>query len=510
MKILKRTLFLVIIGLVIWGCDETTDPIDVDDQVANQFAQAGFTLLNQKLLDMEELDDIPETGDELFSQADYDQIKTQFELALAENPDNALANFGMGIIEIAKINYDQELWDMISDFDAELGSTRILNKQFSFLFKSSFFTAKSLEKSLTREAISIARVQDYIDKHVISRLQNSLDYLATAIALPDSVVIIIDTGEEILELDRAEIYAFRASVNAVIAGMKMITLYDLDMYDEDGGYDWLDQLDYNDYNELESYDYNSDTGTLTLNYLATPAEAEQQILEILHYNLTEREDFGEYRSGNSPVSIKNNMEACINDMDSMISYIEQETDDQSNDVIKYDYIIEMNDDISNLDPDAPNFTANWENLHDVMNWMEELMDSEVTFNEDLNGDGQDTEIVCDLSKMFDPGLTDLKEYLPYHNWFPHSEWLQEDTWTDSYYYGGTYYIYFQGETIMIENVGGVTEVWTDQWIEPAEMLDDMGEPIDMDYETVYLPDYTLNGIFPNMTRELFLEIMEED
>ena len=143
----KMVVALMLVMLVINGCDDSTGvDVPVDDDAANSFAQAGFALLNEKILDIEELNN-PQSGDDIFPESDYNLIKTLFEQALAENSNNALANFGMAILEVASINYDEELWDMIDDVDTEFGDGRIFNNQFLFLFEAQLFYINYLNHS---------------------------------------------------------------------------------------------------------------------------------------------------------------------------------------------------------------------------------------------------------------------------------------------------------------------------------------------------------------------------
>ena len=505
MKSLKFGLMVVVsILLLLVGCDETTTETEVDEVLANEYAQQGFELLNQQILEIEELPENPQSGDDLFPEAVYNEIISLFELALEASSENAMAHLGMGILEIASVNYDDELWDLISDFDEEFGNTRIFNNQFSMLMKIPRWNLLYLNNSLREDTISLARLQNYIDASILSKLNIALTHLNYAVNLSDDNPIIIDTGEELVELDNGEIYVFRASLYSVMAAMKMATLYDMDMFDENGTYDWIDNLNSEDDDGVTYYNYNSVSQTLYLEYhFDEDVVAESLSFHILQYNLENRPEFLEYRTGNTPTSIQEDLENLLIDLQNAVEYITNEGDDQEDDIIKLEYIVEFNEEIGEINPGGPNFTQGWETIDDIIDWAQLLLDGEYTFEED------DITITVNLSAYFDPGLGDMKTYLPYHQWLPEDEWIYSELdWEDEWYNGGgSYGFWFEDGWVIIDDVEYVNERYYDYWVEPAELLDGPGgNVIDPDDVFPYFPDYTLNGLFPNMTREDWEEI----
>jgi len=411
----------------------------------------------------------------------------------------------MGILEITDINYDAEFWDMLSDYDAGFGDSGIFNKQFSMLMKIPRWYMLYLNNSLRDDAISFGRLQNYIDSSVIPKLNTSLTHLNYAVNLSDDNPIMIDTGEELIELDNGEIFIFRASLYSVMASMKMATLYDMDMFDEDGTYDWLDELTFEYDDEITDYEYDAGTQTLYLEYdYYEYVAVESLVIHILQYNLEDRPGFMQYRSGNTPASIQSDLENILADLQNAVDYIYSEGDDQTNDIIKLEYLVEFNEEIVNMNPGGPNFTQDWDSIDDIIAWVEQLLDGEYTFNE------EDLMITVDLSALFNPGLGDFHNYLPYHQWLPEDEWVNSEMDEDEWYNGGgSFSFWFEDEWITIYDVEYVHEIYYDYWIEPVEFLDGPGgNVINLEDEFLYLPDYTMNGLFPNMTREDWLDLID--
>ncbi|MCK5343621.1 MAG: hypothetical protein KAR20_09460, partial [Candidatus Heimdallarchaeota archaeon] len=321
----KMLLFPTILMLLFFiGCDDTVN-VEIDESAANEFARAGFTLLNEMLLDLEEPDD-PQSGEDIFPEADYNLIKNFFEHALDESPDNALANFGMAVLEIASVNYDPELWDLINDFDEDFGERKLFGNQFSFLAQTPLIYLKYLNSSLKGEEVTLDRIQNFIHNSVFPKLENAIEHLNTAVSLPDSITIIIDTDEELLELDRGEIYAFRVGTYAISAAMRMFVLYDFEMTDESGTYDWIDEM-YED-EEYCDYQYDPETHELYIQYYEC-STGDSLLIHVLNYNLTQRPGFMTFRSGQDPADIQDDLNSILADLQNIVDYVSAETDDQS-------------------------------------------------------------------------------------------------------------------------------------------------------------------------------------
>ena len=184
------TLFVFFLG----SCKETTkpEPDEPNTAAANVLAREGMDMLNQVILDMSETEPEFSEANDVMLQSTFQQIEGKFNAALQLDATNPMGCLGMASVEIVRINYDQELWNMIDDsMDMAGGSKRILNNQFQFLAKTPMMVVKQMNPDKIN-AMSIMRVQNYIKGSILPRLSNSISLLNRAVALADSNVIIID------------------------------------------------------------------------------------------------------------------------------------------------------------------------------------------------------------------------------------------------------------------------------------------------------------------------------
>ena len=519
LKFIRSLFFLMIAIFLIVSCsEESTSPQPNDITAANELAIEGFQLLNDEILEAEETDlENVDEGNDIFSENIYNEIKAKFDEALVLDTDNPMAHLGLAILEVASVNYDNELWDIYNDIDTEFNpNNRILNNQFKFLGKTPKLYLNVLTNPFDRDdEISFARIQNFIEDNVLPKIDNAIDHLSDAISLADSSAIMIDTGEEFVEIDCGEIYAFRSSMYAISAAFKLIILYDFDLFDENNSYDWLHQiedLDDSDDDWWDDYDnyyieYIDGENWLILEkyWDYTYCQQDSIIFDVMKFNLEERPEFGQFRSGQSPNSIQNDLISAVNDLENAVNYIENEDDPQSNDIIKLEYITDFEDDLDDLDPDAPNFAQEWNDIHDVIDWISGLL----TETYELTENGVTFEI--NLSRLFNPGLNDLEEYFPYFTWKSKNEWINmELDWEDvDWNYGYDYTFYCNGEYIIVDNIDYVHRKYFDYDIEPSFFTDGPnGAEIDNE-EIPYFPDYTFNGIFPDMTRTKMENLFED-
>ena len=523
MKILFNlfTLFIFILFLLTSCSKEISDnsiigshpaSLEYNNNEAEKLAREGIDVLNTKILDIEEIDieNVNEAND-IFSLEDYNLIKSIFVRALEKDPTNALANLGMAIVEVFSVNYDNELWDIVNDFDNKLSKKALHKNQMHFISETPKYYLRYLANPLDASSISLARLQNYIDDNVLPKLNNSLGYLENAITFTD--IVMIDDDEEERELDRGEIYMFRATVYVTIAAMKILTLYDVDLYDAKGTYDWLDDLDFDsddddddDYWSMKEYRTEIIDGK---KYLIQYYEDDDDcsgdslLVSVFKHNLHNRDNFLKFKQGKSPASIKADLENALVDLQNTVDYVTAEGDDQSDDIIKMSDITEMNDDLSDPRPDDPEFTQEWKTVDDVIDWLETMLNSPYTITE------KDISFQLDISKFFSPGISDLEEKLPLHRWINEDEWVTIDSTVRSKNnWGKTVWFWINDEEVMIENVDYVAEIRYEYDFNPIDWIDEDGKVV-RKIDEVYFPDYTIGGIFPDMTRPKMVDLFWE-
>ena len=470
-------------------------------------------MLKETVEDIEErgIDD-PQGPDDLFPEEDYNAIKAKFEEALDADSDNAMAHLGMCLLEMVSINYDTELWDLYHDLDAFTDGRRIMNNELRFLGESPKIYLRFFGNSLRTadDVVTFARIQTLIESCILPRLVAAIEHLDYAVNLTEVDALRFDTGEEEVEIDRGEIYAFRAAMYAVCAGFRMLIVYDMDLTDQAGTYDWIDDfVDDDDYDDYENY-YTSQVGEDTYlhleNWDRAGAVNDSIIFAQLKYNLEFRSAFLKFRPSGNSAAVKADILHVIGDIENAVDYIMSEDDDQSDDVIKKIYITDFNDDIAVHSPDDPAFTQDWNDIYDVIAWLDGLF----TQTYELTEYGITFEV--NLSRLFDPGLVDLRDYLPYYSWRDQAEWIDcyfDWSWGHrNYNPGGSYAFYYRGVYTTVYDIDYIQWEYFDCDMNPLILLDGPGgNPIGED-ELPYLPDYTLNGAFPDMTRNKLLAFLD--
>lgn len=522
---MRKFCLVFLILLFLFGCSEDSEDSSSNANnisEGNRLAQEGMEMLNEEILDMTEDEDIEiDDSNDLMYESIFNSIEEKFTEALEEDADNPMASLGMGILEVMRLNYDSELWSIIDEFlELEEDSGRhpsLFSSQFELLGKSPFLALKTTTMVRGGE-LSIQRIQEAIDNCVLPQLNSSLSYLENAISLADSNAIIIDTGEEFMEIDCGEVYAFEAGVKLLEAAFEIINAYDLEMVGEDGSHDWFEEImsDYEppypcywDTYPYTAYDYsyNNYTNELDVHLFDMSSgwysdEYSEMILErTFCYNLQNNSSFGRLRSGYLNKA-QNDILDAIAAIDAGIQYIENENDNQSNDIIKLSYIEDLEDQIDDHD-DNPEFMQDWHSISDGITWLENLVSGsvELTANEET--------FTVDLDAFFSGAIDDIKDYLPYYHWNDlNDNWMEL---VNDYYYhsSSSHYQFFDayGNYQEYNSLNGINKYYDYYRYDSGYSTDEIGNGLEND-EDPYLPDYSFNGIFPGMTRYKFWRVFD--
>lgn len=500
---------LLLCSLLLFSCfDSSTKPDD--DQDGTPPAREGMQMLNQLILDFDDDHEITEAED-IMLQSDFDAIEAKFQESLDLESSNPMAHLGLSILEIARLNFDTELWSLIEELDGrpEGPPKRLFNNQIGLLASSPNLIMKELNVAKS-DNLSIHRFQNFVIDHVLPRISASISHLNYAVALADSNVILIDTGEEMMEVDRGEIYLYSAGLKMLAAAFNMMVAYDYDLKDEDNSYAWIedfDELDVEYVQEDQVFNYTVNDGNLILrlyddDYNQRHLEAVQQefMAKLLKHNLDNNPAFGTLRSQSYLNSIHSSIIGAATDIRNCVNYIEDEDDNQSDDILKIEHISNMNEELADIDENDPNFMQNWNSICDVATWLENVL------NEIQNMSENGVDFQVDLGELFSGSNNDIRDILPYHRWNPAENWVE----LDYYEYGwasNEHSFLYNNEWVYIDNINYVTFQYYRPECNPIEFTDSNLEPIDED-EYPYFPDYTMGGVFPDMTRDKLIALLD--
>ncbi len=513
-----RLLFIILLGILLslslTSCfDTSTDSNNnTDVSAANVIARQGMDLLNNEITRLNNTEPSPNMQSVL-PTATYNVIKAKFTQALESDSDNPMANVGLAILDIVDLNYDNELWSLYEDVDSlSAGDKGFLNNQFGFLANSPTVLFKSFQMSRSNP-LSIMRFQNFVKNSVIPRLDNAKQRLTNAINLAESDSILVNTGEENLVINAGEIYAFKAEVELFTAAFQMMTAYDWDMIDQQHSYQWITDMQNiigQEYDSNDAFAYDISNDVLTIKYWdhdLNDADVKQQekAAKILKYNIDSNPSFATLTSQSSLASAKANIQAAIQDVQDGMDHILAETGPQTNHVIKIQNILDMNSDIANHDPDAPQFMHDWNSVSDVVTWLQGI------FNAPYTTTVNDVSVTIDVSAYFNGNLDDLRDVQPYSQWNNvSSSWIVNTLSWDYHWYNTSNYTftYLGQEFTPIGTYHTIHFMYYDKTVEVGHLTNGpSGTEIGHD-EQPYFPDYTFKGLFPGMTRAKLISLSD--
>jgi len=523
-------LVLTVAGLGCGGDDDGgTVPGPTHPEQADSIATATMTVMVDSLdiwfADM----DVTE-----FRALEFEPFRNGFDAAIAADPTCDLAHLGLALCDIIQLNSDEELWGFIDDISDQTAARplrgRILGHQFRILAEAPRALA-SLPANLPAN-LTITELQNRIVGDIMPALGSAIGHLeaATNEGSPHSYQGEIDG--EAFEIDAGELHILRASLLAVRAALGMMTAYNLDVRGPDGTLNWLEPWSDQHNSWLQScYETGDNLYVESFNRL----ERDSTFVAVLRENLQPGEDYLTLRQGTvsgatAMADARQDLVGVLSALEAAIAAIGAETDPQ------YDDLIVMGD-LDDLDPepcaDCPHFMQNWNDLTDVIDWVQTLLgDQPVIFNEEINGN--DVSFQVRLGWWLAHPPADYKALLPLHRWVPPADWFGVD-WSE----GWSYYSDYRWGCDTEWGPGYCTYRWGIGYLSVLELLDPQGDVIgylrykdididvpyydpeyildtvelDMDIqyldnESLYLPDYTLGGLLPGMNRTTWLQLVD--
>jgi hypothetical protein len=471
----------------------------------------------------------------------FDSIREGLEKALAIENGNELGNLGLALIELLEVNYSEDMWGFVDSLESWVDGDSInipvpplpnfntnrhrtlIGNQFQLMVEMPMLTVARV--TAAPDNISFSTVQDIIAEDIIPRLTNAIDHMNAVEQHADMELRLCydhDSFTECLRFDLGELKVFSAGLFALRSAMYSAIAYDVDFLGPDGTYGWF--ADYTDamygdhwawymcyrYNvielgaidDLELTWYDTDT-----KYRAT---ADSILVSVAHYNVETRTDFLGLRNGGTPLrNAHADMLTAFTRLEQAAAFIRDpgrgETEEN---VIKLGDLTDFDTNLQS-DPDLPNFMSGWTRLEDVIAFGEEFLGGPYTFTELIGPGNTQYSWRIDISRLFLSPVSDWNTLLPYHTWnLPAGDWIVPVTLDSGNYDNGGNFIEFGDYDqdcvhIRLENIGRVyyeSIGWSFNTADIFSLLDGPGgNPIDPSVEFPYFPDYSFNGLFPDMT-----------
>ena len=524
--------------------DEEACCSDFDPTVIDSIATSVFEDLGEVVADLGDMD-----TEDLRNQR-FDEQRTEFGKVIVDDPNNAIAHLGLAIIELLELNYDEDIWEMIDSLDSWFdngdsdggpgppppGSVdrhhTLIGRQFELLVEIPMTMSYQMVADFPPN-VTANNIQTIIEDKVIPALDRAIGNITTVENDTDTAIRIgVDFGDgvEYVIIDLGEIYLFDASLRALRAAFGVAIAYDVDLFGPDGTYDWLSEVrdleDDGGFQGCASYEVIPAGGMNDINlyyeYGRGDAMADSILTVVLHHNLENRTSFLSLRNGGTPMTnAGTDILGTVQKLEASANFIRNIRNDTSSEhVIKLTDLTDLDSELD--DPDKPNFAKDFNTVEDVLGFVRDVFSGEVPFTEELGPRSIEYTWKMDLSVLFNSPVQDWNSLLPYHSWdIPQGSWITVTTnpgWVENW--GGQdidFWVFQDGacQMVMFSNVGWVREFYSDYHsIDIGDMLileDPDGLEIDPDNEFPYFPDYTLNGLFPDMTRiewENLMDILE--
>lgn len=367
----------------------------------------------------------------------------------------------------------------------------------------------------------------------------------------------IDVDGDTYELDKGEIYLFDASMHLLRACVRMYCAYDLNLSTSpsDLGYTWIDSMIVN----VKGYETSKNIltikgDTLLHIYRYDDSKILTTLLKTFKYNLEQRPQFMSIRKQNHEGMLAD-LRIVPQKVKTGMSSIRNETDDQEDDLVRISDVLSCDEDLLDIsqelidDGASQSFAQNFSSVERLADFVTKLLEGPYAFNETI--DGKNRSLTINLSSFFTNPVTDLRSLLPKYTWVDEAKWMTTDVWQDSYQYSNykirwntstqkydtltcinlyeddslvidpsmidstAYYEWYTQYTIS-HPVKYTVTIDSTYSIEPVRLVDDSGKPISFDeIEDLidsntffpYFNDYTVNGLFPDMTRQKWLDLI---
>ncbi len=381
--------------------------------------------------------------------------------------------------------------------------------------------------------ITVSYIQDAIENEIIPVLDRTTKSFDNIEALHDTTNMKFVIDSETVELDMADIYMTDASIRALSAGLAIFTAYDWDLYTSstDQSYSWVDEV----IREADNFEYYT-THNLSLdgdtvideNYYNVDTALYEMIYDVVDYNYNSRPGFLSIRKENHSRAYKDLL-AVPTKLRKALQLLDAENDNQEDDLIKKVDISDLTTEMVDIKADmiaegfSEAFAKNFESPLKFIDFVENILTGPFVFDETI--DSINLKITIDISKFFTNPVEDFHDWVPLHKFRSKNNIIEfiESPWTSGY--KQSYIWIYDGDSVNVDNIpSSIIDTITEDQIlftsshyykddykydYPAfiDFLDDQGKTITMEAmldslengKIAYFKDYTLNGMFPEMT-----------
>jgi hypothetical protein len=536
MKRLLLSLTAIAVAFLLVQCD-SDNPVDSGDDNGNgnhvvtgadSIATAWLTALIDTLTDLDDADN------DRVRNTHFDVHRAGFQQAIDLEVANPIANLGMSLVELLEVNYNDRLWAFIDSLDSfsdrvwwlpyiglpvapsSDGRREVVGNQFKLMVSIPMYTVA--RATAIPPNISVNEFQVLLGDVIIPKLDNAIARINTAASASEAIRLCHegDGMSECVKINRGEILVFAASLYALRSAMYCATAYDLDLYGPDGSYQWLDDMA-DLFDELLVRLFCCDYELIELGAVddlrkrcsnSFEAEVESTLVRVAHHNLENRSDYLSLRSGGQVLANSHaDMVQALDVLEAATAFIRSHPGDEEN-VIKLADLTDLDQEMR--DADEANFSREWTKIEDLTDFIGRLLSGPVQFQERIGPNHVLYSWTMDLSRLFLSPVNDWSSLLPYHTWnLPAGSWIVWTVDQDSFDNGGGYYAdnLWDGEIcnyIEFPNIGTVYVEYRSGDFDTDGvffLLDGpTGNVIDQSTTFPYFPDYTFNGVFPQMNR----------
>jgi hypothetical protein len=500
---------------------------------------------------------------------DFMSLRSGFQTIIEGDSTREKSNAGYMMSSILSLNTSSKMWRLIDSLESysdaldenPSSEDQIMAKRRNVLGLGkrmvtagpSMLREMATEPSLPR-FLTLDYLQTAIETELIPILDDAIAAADRLIGKEEMSLSIEEDGQK-YEIDKGEVFLVAAQARLSRAGLAMLCLYDMDLYAaaDAQNYTWIDSLVQFDGNNRDIIRLQGDT-LLQISYWDNAAP-QVKLAKTFQYNLEEREEFMTIRR-EWHGTILEDLRAIPVILTDALNSIRAESDDQSDDILQLSVVYDMDTSMLDLsssmreDGVSAGLAEKFRSPEALLAFVSELLEGPYTFTETI--DGRELSLAVDFSAFLSNPVEDLRTILPRYVWVPEAQWLQADRneyWAnypasyepsptqESASQTGYEFTVWPEDTLdidpaaidsIVEEVWGQktvylnaavsVEIYVDSttYIDPLRLADEQGkmlsaEEIEQLIESEmffpYFSDYTFNGMFPEMTRTKWLDLV---